>query len=297
MIRLALCCDAARVDDLSRCASRLEGARHLATCNSETLSATLRQHAESVDAVLLYTEPSARAEECETVRKAGKHLFIEAPIALEPVTAARVHETCRASGRSCWVEQPARCLPSLVEVSSCLASGVLGDPMLARIHRWQSTPAELDREIDLACWWLARWPERVWAVGDSKTSGSVLVHLAFERGGMALIDLSARLTEDESYYSATVIGTRGAAHADDHRNVQLLYAGAAPRALVTSDRGLENAATTRRWQQFVDGIVAGSTGTATVEAALRVLAIAEAVQASIDSERPATWTGGRYELV
>jgi hypothetical protein len=47
---------------------------------------------------------------------------------------------------------------------------------------------------------------------------------------MAMLDFSESLKEGEGYRSLTVVGSDGAAYADDHRDRNLLFAGGAPGA-------------------------------------------------------------------
>ena len=47
---------------------------------------------------------------------------------------------------------------------------------------------------------------------------------------MAMLDFTDTLPEGENYRSLSLIGSKGAAYADDHRNRNLLFAGGAPKA-------------------------------------------------------------------
>ena len=136
---------------------------------------------------------------------------------------------------------------SVQAVRESLQAGQLGAPCLLRIHRWtampESTPAsvafsqsdrqeeDLAAQLDLALWLFDRRPETVYATGPRKNAESdLLVHLGFPDGEMVVIDF-ARLPPGGDYYSLHLIGENGAAYADDHRNVSLLYDGGAPQAL------------------------------------------------------------------
>ncbi len=136
---------------------------------------------------------------------------------------------------------------SVRAVRESLQAGQLGAPCLLRIHCWTAMPEsasasvassqsdrreeDLAAQLDLALWLFDRWPETVYATGPRKNAESdLLVHLGFPDGGMAVIDF-ARLPPGGDYYSLHLIGENGAAYADDHRNVSLLYGGGVPQAL------------------------------------------------------------------
>jgi hypothetical protein len=68
---------------------------------------------------------------------------------------------------------------------------------------------------------------------------------------MALIDYSGRLPGGDGYDSLSVIGSAGAAYADDHQNRQLAYQGGCPRAMLT---GEGDAHLTTLVQEFVDAL-------------------------------------------
>ena len=51
---------------------------------------------------------------------------------------------------------------------------------------------------------------------------------------MAMIDVAASLPSGGDYFSLTMIGGTGAAYADDHHNMNLLYSGGQPNAIRAS---------------------------------------------------------------
>src|SRR5439155_8096691 len=131
-------------------------------------------------------------------------------------------------------------------------------PGLLRIHRWEpfeiadcrlqiadfrtesasSDPqfhmshSHVIDEIDLGNWLFGQLPDAVYAVGRQNPD-HLQVHLGFSDGGMALIDSARTLPAGDGYFSLTLIGSAGAAYADDHHNMQLLYRGGRPSALKT----------------------------------------------------------------
>ena len=59
----------------------------------------------------------------------------------------------------------------------------------------------------------------------------LLVHLGFKCGGMALIDFTNSLPDGDNYESLCLIGSKGVAYADDHRNRNLFFNGGAPNKM------------------------------------------------------------------
>lgn len=131
---------------------------------------------------------------------------------------------------------PARFSQDIATVHKSCDTGKLGQLGLMRMHVWahnstQNGNASKISAADLALWFFGQEPEVVY--GTSQSSGSAscsLLHLGFKCGGMALIDFTNSLPEGEGYQSLCLIGSEGAAYADDHRNRNLFFGGGAPGA-------------------------------------------------------------------
>jgi hypothetical protein len=96
---------------------------------------------------------------------------------------------------------------------------------------------------------------------------------------MALLDFTDRLPPGDGYRSLSVIAFNGAAYADDHQNMQLVYRGGSPQAVRTEERAGQLAAIA---QDFVDGLRTGRDLTTASETAWRdVFVVADAVGQSI----------------
>jgi len=111
---------------------------------------------------------------------------------------------------------PWRYRPSIQEMKQRLNAGNLGEPGLLRVHRWKSD-ANLLADLDLAMWLFSAEPKAVYTLGRP---GYLQVHLGFACGGMALMIHATKLAGCV-YESVSLIGSRGAVYADDHRNVNL----------------------------------------------------------------------------
>jgi hypothetical protein len=118
--------------------------------------------------------------------------------------------------------------------------------------------------------------------GPEPVGQTLLVHLGFPGGGMALLDYAAALPAGDGYEALSVIGAAGAAYADDHHNSQLLFRGGPPSALRVDERGRETDALVREFAAARTGAGAFDSGAAAWRA---VLAVAGAVGASIASGR------------
>lgn len=152
--------------------------------------------------------------------------------------------------------------------------------------------AGMARDLDVTLWLMGTAPNLVYALeqvspvgaatpdpdaGEQINGHSMQVHLGFPGGGMALIDYAGTLPPGDGYRTLSVIGSAGAAYADDHQNMQLVYGGGHPRALGVGEGGREVLALV---QAFVSGLSQGddlSTSAVTWQTAMAVL---EAAQAS-----------------
>lgn len=178
-----------------------------------------------VDGVVLGGPLEGRAERVSGCLRAGMAVLAAAPLAAETAAHdALVHDAEAGTGRLLLAYRQ-RWRPEVAAVCAAAEAGELGRTGLIRLHAWRvGEPG--DRDVDAA----VRDPvdtvlriagsgaELAHAMGDE---ACLLVHLGFAGGGMALLDLAT--SPGKPYESLTVIGADGAAHADDHRNVQLLY--------------------------------------------------------------------------
>ena len=201
---------------------------------------------------------------------------------------------------------PDRFLPSRQLIRQQLDSGKLGDVGLIRVHRWEPTvghvsnvpgltrhvenvpheinglPTGLMRDLDLVLWLVGKLPNSIHAVSRSESHDSqskfIQVHLGFPGGAMALIDYSNQLPEGDGYQSLSVIGSTGAAYADDHQNMQLVFRGGNAQAVRAEETGRRHAALI---QEFVDGLQAGREVSSAVADWQRVVDLANAVTRSM----------------
>jgi len=228
-------------------------------------------------------------EAIERSLAAGTHVLVADPCpARESVET--LFDSARKAGVQFCVVNPDRYLASRQLIRKQL-SGPLGEPGLLRLHRWEPTsthptdlPAAILRDLDLSLWLMDRRPDRVFAIEQKHPDSAgrcVQVHLGFPGGGMALLDFNNRLPAGDGYQSLSVIAASGAAYADDHQNMQLVYRGGSPEAARTEERSGQLAAIA---QEFVDSL-RGNRDLMTTNAAgwRNVSAVADAVKQSLAS--------------
>jgi predicted dehydrogenase len=176
-------------------------------------------------------------------------------LVLNPFSMAAADRGRFASSRFAVPALPCRFQPSIVAVKQALDAGKLGLAGLLRIHCWQPSASEaidlLESQLDLAVWLFGDRPTDVYSC---QRAGYRQIHLGFKDGGMALIDIDRSLPEGNAYDSLSLIGSTGAAYADDHHNTQLLFGEPGPRALLTSQ---DNVAIAEMIEAFATGMIVG----------------------------------------
>ena len=332
MIRLALigCGDAASYAAVS---SRLSGAAVTAVADADPGAAAaargalgvlasgasiddlLAAHGDSFDAVVIDSQAQSHAQLALKAARAGKHVLVETPIALSTEEADAVVDASIESGVRLMAGNLARFAPAGATVREALDAGELGVPGLLRIHRWEplttgswallrkeqggTVVRSLTADIDLAIWMFGSLPTEVYATGRRVSHGGtdepdyVQVHLGFEGDGMSVIDHSASLPRGPGYHSLSMIGSKGAAYADDHHNVNLVYGSGGTRAL---DPGHGVGHLLAQIQEFADSIHEGRDPAPTGVDGRSAVLVAEAAAESMASGRTARLQGGRYGL-
>jgi predicted dehydrogenase len=265
------------------------------------------------DAVVVRVPLAERAGAIRTAAAAGKHVLVEAPIAATAAATQSLVDDCRAATVSLGIGGTRRFRPSCQAIVDRLAEGKLGEPGLLRIHRWSAggTPPEAAMtlaeqtfaDIDLSLSLFAALPTSLYAIGHAGATAPnghpsmppyLQVHCGFAMGGMALFDFVTSLPPGKNYDSLSLIGSAGAAYADDHHNTHLLFCGGDPRALVSHDEHLQ---VIGEWQAFVDAVVAQRpppVGGSDCHAGQQVI---DALALSLSTNRPVHARGTNYEPV
>jgi predicted dehydrogenase len=251
----------------------------------------------------VYLDLRPEPEVLERLLSRGTHVLVT-PCACWSGDALERLSVARRSGTQLAVSSPDRFLPSRQLIRQQLDAGRLGEPGLVRIHRWlhlldpesegphEPLPIAMTQDIDVALWLMGEAPDVVYAVeraGEDRGGRSTQVHLGFPGGGMALIDYSDQLPRGDGYQSLSLIGSAGAAYADDHQNRQLLYRGGRPEAVRVDERGRQFLELV---QAFVSDLEQGRDLAASVSTWRTVLAVADAARQSVGLQR-ALAPGGR----
>jgi predicted dehydrogenase len=236
----------------------------------------------------------ADAEAIARWLRAGKHVLLALEECLPNDLLEALFGVARETKVRLAVVNPDRYLPSRQLIRQQIDAGKLGEVVLVRSHRWETAafdgarvPGPVVYDLELTLTLLGKGPNRVYAIdrlvneqGDL-ASRYLQVHLGFPGGSMALLDYTNSLPPGDGYQMLSVIGSAGAAYADDHQNMQLLYRGGRPQALRTDERARQ---LTTLVQEFVDALHAGDEGN---ESTWRtVWAVAAAVGCSLETRQP-----------
>ncbi|MCY4529317.1 MAG: Gfo/Idh/MocA family oxidoreductase [Chloroflexi bacterium] len=274
--------------DKARWAAETLGAQSLASIDKALAS-------DLIDATLVHARDGVSV--ARQAANAGKHVFLAG---IQGSTVAQVDEVigaCESAGVKFMVGLSTRYHPSQQTVKKAITSGDLGELGLVRIHHWEAGTnganaiEQVTPDIDVANWLFKALPSEVYATGGS--DDYLQVHLGFPNGGMALIDYASSLPDGGGYFSLSVIGSTGAATADDHHNVNLIYRGGKPLA-VTGGQGISHVRT--QLQEFVDAIGEQRSPATSGMDGRNALLVADAAEKSVALGRSFKLEGGAYEL-
>jgi len=188
-------------------------------------------------------------------RQQGLSAWLADGAVLDLCIGHELQQAFGGAGLSLHIGQPWRHRPMVESVYAALQSGQLGEPGILRLHHWQSAREPegvppgwewqaLRQTADLVTWLLGDIPETVWVTRPQSVARpawpeapveTVQIHCGGPGPAMALIDLAHGLPAGDDYWSLSIIGSRGGAYADDHRNRQLLFGGGTARAECTRE--------------------------------------------------------------
>jgi len=97
-----------------------------------------------VQAVVLTTPHACHVDQALQAAEAGKHVFVEKPLALRGADAARIVSTCAQAGVVLGVGHERRFEPALIEIRNMVKDGELGTIMHAEAHFSHDSLANLD---------------------------------------------------------------------------------------------------------------------------------------------------------
>lgn len=289
------------------CDVRTDAARAMAELAEARSFASLEEMISSceLDAIDLCTPTFTHTELVKTAAKAGKHIFVEKPMARTVAEAQEAADAAKQFGVRLYVGQVLRWFPQYIRARETLLSGTIGDPVIARSSRCVKHPAGwfsdhslsggvvLDLIIHDFDWfrWCFGEVERVYAQGlyekgldnidyalvTLKFKSGVIGHIegSWARPGASVINLEIAGTQGLFNYDNTQSGTVSYIYKDENDNVK---------------SGLE--APVKHFpmlgeiRDFVDGIENGCDFIINPEDGIEAVRIAECALESIKSGKP-----------
>ncbi len=260
-----------------------------------------------VDAVIVATPGSTHADLVVAAFGAGKHVFCEKPMALDPADCRRMIEAGQNAGRKLMIGQVLRYIHVFSYTGDLMQKGALGDVACIRITRtcggwggagraWRNVMAKSGgvlfefsvHELDFMMH-VAGDVEAVHAfanhtsVEDVDYPDSLVLNLRFASG--AIGQLTAGLADRIGCYSGEILGTDGAVHFDAQRGEIRSQSGSDDVATIAfDDLNLENPVG-REIREFFDSVRTDSPVTIPGEDGMRVVAVADAAYRSLSEGR------------
>jgi predicted dehydrogenase len=262
-----------------------------------------------LDAIAVATPVADHAETARRVLEAGKHCFVEKPLARRAAEAARLCRLAEARGRTLMVGHLLEFHPGVVALGRLLAEGELGDVHYIHSQRLNLGKLRADEnalwslgahDVSVALALTGEFPVEASARGESYVRHGVedvvFASLRFPSGVVAHLHLS--WLDPRKERRLTVVGSRRMASFDDM---------AAERKLTVFDKGFDPevgapddyvARSGEAWspaiggeeplrlelEHFLDCLWEGSRPRTDGESGLRVVAVLEALQRSLDED-------------
>ena len=306
---LAYCCDASE-EACQRIAPLFPGARFTGEL-SELLSDP------SLDAIAIATPVPSHATLAQRVLEAGKHCFVEKPLALSVADAERVVQAARESGRVLMVGHLLEYHPGVQKLKELTDSGELGDRIyyiygnrlnLGKLRADENALWSLGaHDVSVVLHLAGEEPYEVVAHGESYVRGGVedvvFCFLRFPSGLAAHLHLSWLDPHKERRF--TVVGSRRMATFDDMAIEGKLtiydkgfdedargYGEYITRSGYSYSPRIPNDEPLRvECEHFAQCVRTGARPQSDGESGLRVVAVLERLQQSLDASRRETGVG------
>jgi len=305
-------CRLVGVCDLDRARADAVAARHGARAFA-SVEELLRA---GVDAVSVATPDHAHHDPVAACLDGGAHVFVEKPLAIDPVEARALIRRAAERRRILMVNYSQRWLPESRRIERLIADGSLGEIAFIESHRWdaawvpermiagwadRTTPIHFmsSHDIDLILSWTGRRARRVYAVAHrGALSRKDLVDgyealLTLEGG--TRISLHSSWVLPETFPAAAdsrfeIIGARGAVFLDGNgRDLSLFLPDHSERIAFTGPRTADEVngrlagAFVESLGAFVQAVTAGDLDAPTSAArTLHVVEVQAAIVASAD---------------
>lgn len=190
---------------------------------------------EDLDAVVFCTPNHLHEDQAVAALQAGKHVFMERPLAITAEGAERVIAAARAAGTKLVVGLAHRFRPEVAALRSVIAGGEMGQPYAVR-GSWLTRRTPIMRPtwrqdrasagggalMDLGvpsldvCMWLVGYPRVtrvscVTTVGDYEVEDAATLMAETENGIAFTLEVSSCYFASEDRYYTRVMGTEGSA--------------------------------------------------------------------------------------
>jgi len=210
--------------------------------------------ATDVDMVILATPPGFRPMTFQAAVEAGKHVFMEKPVAVDPVgirTVIAAAKVAKAKGLSVVAGTQRRHQDHYIEIMKRIHDGAIGDIKAAQVY-WNGSGGSLRREqpadmsdmefqirnwyyfcwtcgdhiveqhvhnIDIMTWAMQGPPEFILGMGGRETrrGGNIWDHFAVEfeyPGGVRVMSMCRHNPRCTDRVSEHIVGTKGVAYID-----------------------------------------------------------------------------------
>lgn len=301
MLRLALISKSDQADrhqeELLYACARLRDVELVAIAdNWEQLQ---QKRADRFDAVVIRGPIERWPQLTAQCAQARKHLLLCGPLVHSVPDLDDIVARCRDANVRLMIGDTIRFSPSINAIKVALESGRLGVPALLRSHAWYPEEPGLMAEqnpktfqqLDLAQWVFKTLPTEIYAAAHGVHKATLQIHFGFPGAAMGLITICESLPPGDGYSACTVIGSTGAAYADDQRQMQMVYQADGIKAKRTSEGML---ARVEELREFVGAINQNREPSVSGADARRVLIMMEAVHRSIQLRQPLHLEGDHY---
>ncbi len=199
---------------------------------------------EPLDAVSIASGPQEHAQSTILCARAGKHIFLEKPMAATLEDADAIIDATDKAGVKLMVDSTVRFDPRYAHVYESIRRGEIGEPVTfsaRRVGLWtraQESARWNDlilgttiHEIDIMTWYASSRVERVFAEAVTKFTpdecleDAVFSLLRFESGAIGCIENSWLLPASSPRWIDTrmdIVGTSGSIHIDSNRGLDVL---------------------------------------------------------------------------
>ena len=251
---------------------------------------------DDIDAVIIATPHDTHAELVTAAAQAGKHVFVEKPLALRHPDAERVREVVAESGVVCCVDFAFRAAPAVRIVKTRLprpTAITLHAAVDALTDTWPGEAGQGgvlayagSHSIDLACHLAASRAVRVHAVGGryARRAGlpdtyAATLRFASRAVAQVIVGEFGRSARLSSWWGSVTDGTQVASLWNDLRHARVTAGGRTVAEVLDAPPEAANHAAMLR--SFVQAIRGSEPALAGIEDGVRAVRLADAIYESI----------------